>query len=516
MSELGGGGDGRPTGSWDTRVAFDDEGGFAYKPAEVLVRDHDADDAETILRRRADEADFARDERSRGSYVLFRGVRSGGDDDVRRAVEDLRRAGIAAQPNHVLFSHGCGCGCGCPPHPAVVAALCANSFSANPFSANPFSANPFSANPFSANPFSANPFSANPFSANPFSANPFSANPFSANPFSANPFSANPFSANPFSANDFQPNPIYLVGYAGAGPVATTFKATGRRPHSAHPAEAPQLPVAPGDPEDRAKPSIVVLDTGLAAADLRPHALTGVVGYPSNAWPPDERPDEDANDRIDPVAGHGTFIAGIIEQIAPGCELQVHGLLSGYGDATEDDVAFVLESLASAPEGPPQLLNLSFGGYALVEMARLGEAVRALQVAGTIVVASAGNDATCRPSFPAAFPDVVSVAALGPHGAAYFTNYGPWVRACAPGVDVVSSFFTSWVSPSGEDEEYAEWVRWSGTSFAAPAVVGALARAMRAGLDGPGAVEAVVDAPALLRLPNLGTVVNAVPRWRRA
>jgi subtilisin family serine protease len=49
-----------------------------------------------------------------------------------------------------------------------------------------------------------------------------------------------------------------------------------------------------------------------------------------------------------------------------------------------------------------------------------------------VVVASAGNDATWLTAYPAAFPDVVSVAALDADGPADYTNHGPWVRARAP------------------------------------------------------------------------------------
>jgi subtilisin family serine protease len=159
-------------------------------------------------------------------------------------------------------------------------------------------------------------------------------------------------------------------------------------------------------------------------------------------------------------------------------------------------------------------VNLSFGGYAPVDMVRLHEAVSRLQDAGTVVVASAGNDATCRPAYPAGFPGVVSVGALGPYGPAHFTNYGPWVRACAPGVDVVSTFFTKWESQARSSEKYGEWVSWSGTSFATPAVVGALARAMQAGLPREQAVQRLIDDPGLFRIPGLGTVVNQTPWWQ--
>ncbi len=279
----------------------------------------------------------------------------------------------------------------------------------------------------------------------------------------------------------------------------------------------PNLPDAPALPaEHQPTPSILIIDTGLAASNFRPAALGGVLEYETPGFPPAEEPDENRDDRIDPVAGHGTFIAGVIDRIVPGSKLEVHGLLTGEGEANEVAIAATLDSLVDRPQGPPDLLNLSFGGYTAVEMGRLAEAVRRLQEAGTVIVASAGNDATCWPSYPAAFPGVVAVGALGPNGPAPFTNYGPWVRACAPGVDVVSTFFTG-LAPELTDRDLDEWVRWSGTSFAAPAVVGALARAMRDGLDDPRqAVERVIDDDGLFRIPGLGAVVNQTPWCRRA
>ena len=62
---------------------------------------------------------------------------------------------------------------------------------------------------------------------------------------------------------------------------------------------------------------------------------------------------------------------------------------------------------------------------------------------------------------------------------------------------------------------FTGWAEWSGTSFAAPVVVAAVARELVCGLDPSGgildavtAVERVVRAPHLARLPCLGTVVN--------
>ena len=452
MADKGAGG-GRD--GWADRVEFSDGDGVAYMPGEVLVPVGSAAEAEELINRRQAGRTSGRTELEGSTFELIPNV-----DDALGAVQELRHRGIPAQPNHVLFSH-CLC-CGCGPHPAMLWP-------------SPYAQ------------------------------------------MSAYPFAANPFAANPYADADVQASPVRLLADGGTRPETAAFRATGLRPHSAHAARVPNLPDAPALPaEHQPTPSILIIDTGLAASNFRPAALGGVLEYETPGFPPAEEPDENRDDRIDPVAGHGTFIAGVIDRIVPGSKLEVHGLLTGEGEANEVAIAATLDSLVDRPQGPPDLLNLSFGGYTAVEMGRLAEAVRRLQGAGTVIVASAGNDATCWPSYPAAFPGVVAVGALGPNGPAPFTNYGPWVRACAPGVDVVSTFFTG-LAPELTDRDLDEWVRWSGTSFAAPAVVGALARAMRDGLDDPRqAVERVIDDDGLFRIPGLGAVVNQTPWCRRA
>ena len=145
----------------------------------------------------------------------------------------------------------------------------------------------------------------------------------------------------------------------------------------------------------------------------------------------------------------------------------------------------------------------------------LAAAVRRATRLGTVIVASAGNESTCRRTYPAALPGVVGVGAIGPDGPAVFTNYGPWVRACAPGVDIVSWFFTEFPGPlpapaGGVDpDDFRGWAEWSGTSFSAPMVTAALARYMATFDVGPAeAVRNVIDGPGLMQIPDLGTVVN--------
>ena len=363
-----------------------------------------------------------------------------------RLIEDLRLRGIVAQPNHVFFLH-CSC---CPPHPA------SGGFGV------------------------------------------FGVNPASINPASINPASINPASINP----------------------AHAARITGLRRSSARPAtptaddvEALTARIC-AEGADGA-PRVIVLDTGLAGHGHSPSVLSNAVAIHAASGADIDEPDNDSNDYLDPAAGHGTFIAGIINQVAPGCDVTVDRVATMYGDTDEFTAARLIDGLESDDR---TILSLSFGGHAMDNAAvELGWAVRRFQSKGGVVVASAGNDSSCLPAFPAALPDVVSVGAVGPSGPAPFTNYGPWVRACAPGVDLTSLFFRGFrgkgqPGPDGVDpDDFAGWARWSGTSFSVPVVVGALARMMMwSGCSAGDAVSRVIDAPELMRISGLGTIVNVI------
>ncbi|HEX7277172.1 MAG TPA: S8/S53 family peptidase [Acidimicrobiales bacterium] len=262
---------------------------------------------------------------------------------------------------------------------------------------------------------------------------------------------------------------------------------------------------------------VVVLDTGLATGSQFPPAMANAPVTPFVGDPPDQA-DADpipVDLLLDEVAGHGTFIAGLVTLVAPGCDVVVHRVLASVGDTDEETVVHRLLNLQFA-DPTHTVLSLSFGGYLPEHPQALAAAVKAIQVQGVVVVASAGNDGTCQPMYPAALPDVVSVGAIGPDGPAVFTNYGPWVRACAPGLDLTSTFFQfkgAEVPTAGEQDtdNFNGWAVWSGTSFSGPVVAGALARTMISEqCTAQEAVRRVVDHPSLLRLPGLGTVVNVL------
>lgn len=387
-------------------------------------------------------------------------------EDAPGRVDELTRDGYNAQLDIVYFANDVDC-CGCPPHPALAGVIAAN-----------------------------------PWSANPWSANPWSANPWSANPWSANPWSANPWSANAESLN-----------------LAATRKAP---TSSVMPAPDRALPVRP--PHAAAFNTIIgVLDSGLAgglhnADGLRPTLLgldaaslqriagdSDVPSRPIGPYP--------ADNYLDPVAGHGTFIAGIVEQLTPGCVIRVRGVFEPEGDVSVQTLAPALWQLMS--KVGPSIVNFSFGGTgrdimfeSVINHYHYHEQPR------VVFVAAAGNEGSCVEQYPAALPSVIGVAALGPTGPAPWSNYGKWVDACAPGADIVSSFFAEFDGDTPpinglDSDDFVQWATWSGTSFAAPVVVAALAREMvTTSCTAAEAVDRVVRAPHLARLPYMGTIVN--------
>jgi subtilisin family serine protease len=203
--------------------------------------------------------------------------------------------------------------------------------------------------------------------------------------------------------------------------------------------------------------------------------------------------------------GHGTFVAGVVLQYAPQAMLLPRRVVNYEGSADDADLAAIIEDLR---EADPDVLNLSLGPVARLEPGEVDEgtertlaAIRALQDnCGTVVVVAAGNSAERFPSEHIAPDDELTVV-VGAHDLggrpAWFSSRDS-VQIWAPGVDVLSSFlYWDGLLAAGESEahehegeqedEHAHdegilpiapfggWARWNGTSFAAPAVAGAIA-----------------------------------------
>jgi hypothetical protein len=193
-------------------------------------------------------------------------------------------------------------------------------------------------------------------------------------------------------------------------------------------------------------------------------------------------------DRNDYFAGHGTFAAGCVRQISPTCEIEVYRYTGPDGVGSDVAAADMLIKAANESAGRRLIINASFGAPAVdgAPPPALQEAIEyiAKNFPQALIVASAGNDGSDQPLYPAAFPQpqVRAVGALNADlSPAAFSNHGAWVHCSAVGVGVVSTFVQGKLPPEPDlnvaDMDFLtnSWATWSGTSFTAPQVSGAVA-----------------------------------------
>lgn len=319
--------------------------------------------------------------------------------------------------------------------------------------------------------------------------------------------SAEQIGGNPFAVGHGR---VGLDGYGvsgsnGHGPVTL--------------AVGPPLVPAPGVSGLR-RPRVVVLDTGIADHPWfrSSPARTTITFADGSTVGPDVTlaPGKASNggaDRaaVDPLlgalpthTGHGTFIAGLLRQACPQADIVALTVMQANGIVPEHKLIRALELLLrrqSESPGWADAIVLSLGYYAetgedLRYTSGLKDILLALGRRGVAVFAAAGNDASRRPSYPAALavdPDfaddevvpVVSVAALTADGrVAPFSNDGPWVTAEAVGANVVSAAPVyagggaraaitargprGTLRSSFDPDDFRGCSVWSGTSFAAP------------------------------------------------
>ncbi|MDQ8044063.1 MAG: S8/S53 family peptidase [Solirubrobacteraceae bacterium] len=246
---------------------------------------------------------------------------------------------------------------------------------------------------------------------------------------------------------------------------------------------------------------IAVIDTGLdESLDI---AVAGALDQ--------EVPDSQPDKILDPAAGHGTFVTGIIRRFAPGAEVMVHrALLGPAGVASDLEVAEALLEV-----GDVDLINCSFGGASQDDAPPLviAKALAKLDPK-TVVVCAAGNQDESRPHWPGAFKGVYAVGSVvkcektGTWCGADYSNYGWWVDASAPGSDVVSTFL-EFKEEAGTLRNFEHGALWSGTSFATPKVVAAIAQlAAKDDITASEAAYRLIDSPGVERLANLGALIE--------
>lgn len=207
--------------------------------------------------------------------------------------------------------------------------------------------------------------------------------------------------------------------------------------------------------------TVAVIDTGvdLNHPDLRDRLLPGLNVIAQNNNPQDD-------------VGHGSHVAGVIaastnngigvagmtwyNSVLPVKVLDSSGSGSTYA---------VAQGIIWATDRGAKVINLSLGNYANAQF--LHDAVKYAYDRDVVLVAASGNDNTGQPGYPAAYPEVLAVAATdSSKRRASFSNYGDYIDVAAPGVSIASTY-------SGQ-----QYAALSGTSMASPHVA-ALAALVR-------------------------------------
>ncbi|WP_235533797.1 MULTISPECIES: S8 family serine peptidase [unclassified Roseateles] len=180
---------------------------------------------------------------------------------------------------------------------------------------------------------------------------------------------------------------------------------------------------------------LCIVDSGIDAGheDLAGVPMAGENFTKSGTWNSDEN-------------SHGTHVAGTIAAlnnavgvvgVAPSGRLNlfIAKVFDASGSATDPQIA---RAMMSCARNGANVISMSLGG---AEGSRLeARVVSRLAKQGVLLIAAAGNDGDNTLSYPAAFPEVVSVAAVDSDKVvAGFSQFNADVELAAPGVAVMST-----------------------------------------------------------------------------
>jgi subtilisin family serine protease len=235
--------------------------------------------------------------------------------------------------------------------------------------------------------------------------------------------------------------------------------------------------------------TIAIIDTGIDYnhPDLADNIWINLDEIPNNGV------DDDGNGYTDDIYGydfvnydkdplddhgHGTHCAGIsaargnngigISGVAPYAKVMALKSLDSDGNG---NISAAVNAIHYAVAAGAKIINASWGTNEYSQT--LQDAITEAFNAGCFIVAAAGNDSSARPMYPACNDHVFSVAALNTGGTvASFSNFGSYVDAAAPGVDILSTVPTYPTPLSSSADCTDGYCNYSGTSMAAPHVAG--------------------------------------------
>lgn len=198
------------------------------------------------------------------------------------------------------------------------------------------------------------------------------------------------------------------------------------------PAQTPETSAGSSGPSTSAQraqkgtPAVAVLDSGIRSLS----SLDGLVMSSYDAVQPERQ--------VEDHAGHGTQMALIASGAIPpsGTSGSENGVpivaIRAFDDSGYTTSFTMMRAINYASDQGAKVMNISWGSE--TPSTFLETSMKYAQSQGLVVVASAGNDPTGKPVYPASYPGVISVSALKADGSTWEqSNYGSTVTIAAPG-----------------------------------------------------------------------------------